>query len=672
MRSLNESVLNFFDDFFESEKHRLPNLIPVGIGIGICLYFSLNNEPNFYFNISAFILLIIIWIISKIYVTKNGSISIGYVFSTIFLTISLGFFVSQIRTIYVNTYMLSKDIKKPISFLAKVDSCEKTEKGLKFIVSEVRGKHNDTAIELCKKINRLHLTWIGSKAREYHQDYLPGSDVLFRATLSAINPQAFPGAYDFKKQLYFKRISARGFINKLPKVVKENDSPSINLYIEQLRHKINKIIERNLPVDTAAVAKAFTTGNTAGVSKKLRSNFVNSGIAHLLAISGLHMGIIGMCIFWLSRIILCCIPRISMFYDIKKISAVMSWIITLFYLCISGRSVSSIRAFVMHTIIAIAILMDRTAFTMRSVAVAATGIMLVTPEAILFPSFQMSFGAVMAIVAFYEGSWRPPKSLRWLSEIALTTIVASIPTSIITAFVFNQLTLNSVLSNIIAIPLTMFCVMPVAIIALFAMPFGLEKMPLLLMGFGIDLLIKLAEGMSKLPGSFFVMPTPTPLVMGCILFPGLLFMLIKHRIRFLGLICSLSGIVYYFYQPMPDVFIAPYGKTIGIKTDDVVCFSNLSYFRSITENWAKSVGFERREKFNSKACKKYISKIDDDTYIANIKDKKIAITSDDEYEKDNNIYHIFHLDEEKNKCAELLYLDSGEKISNEKIRRPWS
>ncbi len=674
MRLLNESVLKFIEDFFESEKHRLTNLIPVGIGIGICLYFSLNNEPSFYFNISVFIFLLTTWIITKFLLIKNENtlIMLVYVLFSAFLTISIGFLLAQIRTMRMDTYMISKNIEKPISFVATVESCEKTDKGLRFIVSGPKRKYNDSANELCKQINGLHLIWIGSKARKNQQAYVPGSEVLFRAILSPIYSQSFPGAYDFKKQQYFKGISARGFVIKPPKVIKEHSSFSVNVYIQKLRHKINKVIEGYLSKDTAAVAEALTTGNTTGISKKIRSNFANSGIAHILAISGLHMGIIGFFIFWLARIVLCCFLRISMFYDVKKIAAVISWLVTLFYLYISGCSVPSIRAFIMHTLIISAILLDRTAFTMRSVAIAATGIMFFTPEVILFPSFQMSFGAVIAIVAFYECNWKPPKFLRGLSEIILTTTIASIPTSIISVFVFNQLTLNSILANIISIPLMSFFIMPTAVIALFLMIFGLAKIPLLLMGLEVDLLMKIAEKTSKLPGSFFVMHTPTHFVIGCIIFPGLLFMLIKHRIRFLGLICSFFGVFYYFCQSIPDVFITPHGKVIGIKTDNAVCFSNLSYFRSMTASWAKSAGFEKRENFNSKACRKYISRIDANTYVTNIKNKKVVITSDDEYEKSIDDFAVFHLNKEKNKRAKLLYLDSGEMLSTEKIHRPWS
>jgi competence protein ComEC len=280
--------------------------------------------------------------------------------------------------------MLSEKQEWPIYFVATVESCEKTENGLKFIVSEASRKYNDEANALCKKFNKLNLMWRGKKAQCSSIEYTPGSRVLFRSLLYPIYLQAFPGAYDFRKQQYFKGISARGFILKPPKIIEKADLSSFKIFIEQIRQKIDRKIEEYLSKDTASVLKALTTGNTAGISKETRSHFVNSGTAHLLSISGLHIGIIGFFIFWLFRIIFCCFFRVSMYYDTKKIAAVMSWVVTLIYLYISGCSVPSCRAFIMHTLIIVAILLNRMPLTMRSVAIAATAIMLCTPEVVLY------------------------------------------------------------------------------------------------------------------------------------------------------------------------------------------------------------------------------------------------------------------------------------------------
>ncbi|GHU16954.1 hypothetical protein FACS189472_03150 [Alphaproteobacteria bacterium] len=664
MSIMYEKFLSFVENFYESEKHRLLNFFPVGIGVGICWYFLLDKEPDFRLNITVFSIIFIAFILC-LFLRKYRNVLL------IPLTIAAGFLLSQMRTNYVDTFMLSEPPERPISFVATIESCEKTENGLKFIVSDAKRKYDDEANELCRKFNKLNLTWRGKKAKETQNDYDPGSRVLFRVILSPTYPQSFPGAYDFRKQQYFKGISARGFIIKPPKTLEKSKPSSFGLYMEQLRHQINKKIEEHLGKDTAAVAEALTTGNTAGISKEIRSHFANSGIAHILAISGLHVGIIGFFVFWLFRIILCCFSRISMFYNVKKIAAVISWIITLFYLSISGCSVPSLRAFIMHTLIITAILLNRTPLTMRSVAIAATIIMVCTPEVILFPSFQMSFGAVIAIVAFYECDWQLPRFLSGLTSVIATTIVASIPTSIFSVFVFNQLTLNSILANIISIPLMSFCIMPVLVVALFLMIFNIAEPILKLAGYGIDILIMVADEICKLPGSFFVMHTPSNAVITTLVVSMLFLTLIHHRIRLLGLVGFVLGICGYFYQAIPDIFVSVDGKAIGIRTEDGVFFNDLRPFRSVTQSWTKSVGFEKRKKYNSKKCSKYISCLDDNTYVANIADKRIVVTSDDDYEKDAKDFLVFHVGDEENEVAEVVYLPSKERKSTASIKRPW-
>ncbi|MDR3179793.1 MAG: ComEC family competence protein [Holosporaceae bacterium] len=655
-----EKFLDFTKNFYESERRRLLNFVPVGMGVGICWYFVLDNEPSFELNLTIFLIILGICILLR----KNILL--------IFLTISFGFLLAQIRTNHVNTFMLSEKQEKPISFVATVESCEKAENGLKFIVSEAKRKYDDEANELCKKFNKLSLTWRGPKANDNAIEYTPGSRVLFRIILCPIYPRSFPGAYDFRKQQYFKGISARGFIIKPPKIMEKANLSSCKIFIEQVRQKINREIERHLEKNTAAVVEALTTGNTAGVSKEIRAHFVNSGIAHLLAISGLHMGIIGFFIFWLFRVILCCFSRISMYHNVKKISAVISWAITLFYLCISGCSVPSCRAFIMHTLIIIAVLVNRTPLTMRSVAIAATVIMICTPEVVLFPSFQMSFGAVIAIVAFYECDWEMPSFLKSATLVLVTTVVASIPTSIFSIFMFNQLTLNSIVANVISIPLMSFLLMPLVAISLFAMVFGIAEPFVVLLGLGVDLLIAIADQISRLPGSFFVMPMPSNAVMAVLVASMLFLALIHHKIRLLGIAGFVCGIGGYFHQSLPDVFVSVDGKSIGIRTKDAVCFNNLTYFRSIGESWAKSVGFEKRERYDSENCKKCVSRWDNDTYVARVADKNIIITHDKNYQKTPDDFVVLRINDRKNKFAKLIYLPSKKVISSESVVRPWT
>lgn len=651
-----ETIQSFLDNFFEAEKHRLLNFVPVAIGIGICLYFRWDSEPSLWVGIAAVVLSLVLFLCYifilktkyEAFLCENSQHTYHkYLFNCIFLGfffISLGFFVSQVRTRSVNTFMLSESTKNPITFVATIDSCERTERGLKFLVSNLGRKYDDAENAICQKLNKVHLSWMGEKARnlsnskQFVDYYAPGSRVLFKAVLSPIGAQAFPGAYDFRKQQYFKGISARGFVVKPPKFLFECPKSTINMHLEQIRHKINATIDTQLKnnEDVAAVAKALTTGSTSGVTKSIREQFSNSGIAHILAISGLHIGIIAFFVFLIFRLLLCCIPLLPRFLDSKKCAAIISWGVVFFYLQISGCSVSSVRAFIMHSVVVLAILLNRTAFTMRSVALAATIVMLSMPEVIMFPSFQMSFGAVIAIISYVESSRGVPKilNIKWLWEIIITTVIASVPTAIISVSVFNQLTLNSVFANIICIPLMTFFVMPLLIFGMFLMLFDISGAVIAVAGKGIELLIKIAELAAQLPGSHFVMHTPTEAIFGIFVVSFLIITLIKHNVRRIGFLGMLSGCVMYAIQPLADVFVAPMAKAVGIRVPDgVTCFSHKGYFRSMDESWSKSVGAEKRENFQSKACSKWIKKAaDEGRWEANIQGRKVVI-----FENENEI-----------------------------------
>jgi competence protein ComEC len=235
-------------------------------------------------------------------------------------------------------------------------------------------------------------------------------------------------------------------------------------------------------------------------------------------------------------------------------------------------------------------------------------------------------------------------------------------------YTFNQLTLNSILANIISIPLMSFLIMPLAVVSLLLMPFNVTK-PIICFGYGVQLLMKISELAAQLPGSYFVMPTPTSANMAIFIFSGLILTLIQHRIRFLGVIGSTIGCVYYYLSPTPDIFISPKSKAIGIKTADAICFNHLGYFRSMTSSWAKSLGFEKRERFDSKSCQKHITKIHDNTYNVNVKGQNFVIT-DDKNHSSSSPSAIF-LDKNNN-FAQIIYFQPRKCISNEQKLRPWS
>jgi competence protein ComEC len=624
------TIRKFLRDFYKHEGMRLLNFVPVILGTGICCFFNLDNPPPLAFSVSICLFLF--------------AFARHFKFLYVFLIFSFGFMLAQIRTDYVNTPMLEKKIAKPLGFFATIDSCNRTEYGFSFIVKDSNLKF---------KTDKIMLTWRGEKAKNFSEDFMPGDRASFFAQLSPLSEQQFPEAYNFKRQQYFNRISARGFLLSPPKKVDYlYRETTISLLIDKLRHSINKIVDANLEYDNAAIAKALITGTKSSIGKDLRENFVRSGTAHVLAISGLHMGIIGFFIFFVIRMLLCLSTYLSMFYDIKKIAAKISLIGAFGFFLISGCSVSAMRALIMHALVILGVIFDREALSMRSIAVAATIIMLISPEAIMFPSFQLSFSAVIAIVSFYEKFWDFPPRFKMLFNIIATTVVATLATSVFSVFVFNQLTLNSIPANIFVIPLMSFFIMPMVIVSLLGMLVSIT-FPLKILSFGIFILIKSVEFFSTFSGSLFVMHSPKPLVMTILIFSMLILTLIHHKIRWLGLFGVIVGVLMYHFQEIPRIIISPNAKAYGARVDrDLTCFNHCGYFRSTLSAWTKSVGCTHRENFKSKACRKFIEKLDDDSVKISAEGQEFILTKDPEFlDKFSNDF--------KNK--RVIFLDENEK-----------
>ena len=650
------TIRDFIHDFYESEKFRILNFVPVAMGAGICSYFYLDKEPDFLFSIFC------VLISSALAVNFRKKIFYAL------LIFCVGFLIAQIKTMSVNTPLLQKKFDDPIAFFATIESCNRTESGLSFIVKDANCPF---------KSDKIFLSWKGEKAKNSNEHYSPGDRISVFANLAPLNNQAFPEYYDFKKQQYFNHISARGFILSAPKKVGHSfPDGSFDLFVEKSRHKINEKIDETLSADTAAVAKAIITGTKSSIRKDLRESFSRSGTAYILAISGLHMGIIGLLIFEIARLILNCFASISMFYSVKKIAAAISLIGVIIYYFISGCSVSSLRALLMHGLIIFGILLSRRALTMRSVAIAATIILLISPEVIMFPSFQLSFSAVIAIVAFYEKCRDFVPRFQMLFNVVATTFVASLATSIFSIFVFNQLTLNSVFANIFTIPLMTFFIMPMAIISLIFLTVNIT-FPLKILAIGINGLIHLAEFSAKLPGSLFIMATPLPLALSVIVFSGLLFTLIQHRARYLGVLGIFVGCLIYYFEETPLIVISPQAKAFGVKVDDnLTCFNHCGYFKSIMGAWSKSVGCEKRENFNSKSCRKFIEKLDDSSVKVKLKNQEILLISDQNsgnlpnFSKKSDSFSIF-LDKNCDFTREIYFPSLKEK-SNKQKNRPWN
>ena len=338
---------------------------------------------------------------------------------------------------------------------------------------------------------------------------------------------AYPGSYDFAFHSWFGGIGGSGFflgpVSAAAVRVELSFATRTTILIARTRAKLAARIRAALDGEAGSLAAALIVGDRSGISEDTTEALRRSGLAHILAISGLHMALVTATLIFVIRGILALMPGLVLHYPVRKWAAAAAMVAASIYLVISGASTATQRAWIMIMVMLIAILADRRALTMRNVALAALFILAWRPGSIVSPGFQMSFAAVAALIAVYE-RWtryrrgRPYRQndnrlaavitngLKALVGLAVTSIVAGLATGLFAAYHFHRVAPLGLLANLAAMPIVSLAVMPMALAAMLLMPFGLDVYPLWLMGKAIDGVIGVAAyvmelGPAETPGS---------------------------------------------------------------------------------------------------------------------------------------------------------------------------
>jgi len=414
----------------------------------------------------------------------------------------------------------------------------------------------------------------------------PGDVVTLRARLRPPSPPTMPGGFDFARQAYFQQLGGIGFALgpvrgvEVDPALEPPQTGSLkqtwSLFWADARQRIAARIQSHLPGQSGAVAAALVTGQRSALAEDTREDMRAAGLAHLLAISGLHMGLVTGLLFFAVRAGLALMPALALRRPIKKWAAVAAGLGGLLYLCLVGFTIPAQRAFIMVSIVLLAVLLDRRAISLRLVAWAALAVLLVAPESLVSASFQMSFAAVVALVSVYEGWERSPASLElrrglagrltlYVLGIALTSLVAILATSAFAAFHFQRLAAFGLLANLVAVPLTAFVIMPAAVIGMLLMPFRLEALGFIPMGWGIDALLFIAASVAELPGALVAVP-PMPLWgLVCVSLGGLWLCLWRGPWRYWGLPLAIAGALSPALFQAPDLLVSGDGRLAALR-----------------------------------------------------------------------------------------------------------
>jgi competence protein ComEC len=352
--------------------------------------------------------------------------------------------------------------------------------------------------------------------------------------------------------------------------------------MQDLRDAIDARIHITLEGDKRVIATALLTGRRDAITTPVNDAMFISGLGHVLSISGYHMAVVAGVVFFAIRALLALFPVLATGYPIKKWSAAAALSAAAFYLLLSGCDVATQRSFFMTAVVLIAVMVDRRAVTFRTLAVAAMIVLTLQPEALVHPSFQMSFAATLGLVALVQiGMPRlfasPDHSAsakvalwggREIMTLALASMVAGLATTPYAAFHFHRVTPYGVLANLAAMPVVSVVVMPAGMLGLLAMPFGLDGVFWWLMGIGIDWMIAVTEWVAALPGAIGRMAAfgIGPLIAASI---GIVLLgLLRTPLRWSGAIVLLLATLWAVAVPQPDILISGDGHNVGVRGRD--------------------------------------------------------------------------------------------------------
>lgn len=410
----------------------------------------------------------------------------------------------------------------------------------------------------------------------------PGDRVAMRAILYPVPGQVMPGAHDLEREAYFARIGGVGYsLGPARRLATAGGAAGGGWReaLRRLRTQMSQRIVAVLPGSTGGVASALITGKRGAISERVKEAFRQSGLQHLLAIAGLHLGLVGGFVFFTVRALLALVPFVALRWPIKKIAAGAALMVLLCYLLLSGGAIPTERAFVMNGLVFAAVLIDRLRISMRICALAAAIVLAIEPESLVGVSFQMSFAAVVALIAVYE-TWgrrlalllhRPSplgRALGYAGAVVVTTVVVTVGTDPFSIYHFHRIAFYSPLANVVAVPLSAVWTLPWGVVSCLLMPFGLERFGLVPMGWGIDATIFVAQAVSALPGNVWATPRLPAAGLALVASGGLWLCLWRQPWRRWGVLAIAVGVAGAALTRPPDIVLADLGRFLAVRAPD--------------------------------------------------------------------------------------------------------
>jgi competence protein ComEC len=422
-----------------------------------------------------------------------------------------------------------------------------------------------------------------------------GDTVRVRAVLRPPAGPAYPGGWDLQREAFFSGLAGAGRALGPVQVVERAPPHGVAGWLQGLRDGIAARVMAALPAQDGGIAATLLTGAASAIPPADRAAFRDSGLAHLLAVAGLHIGIVMALALGVTRWGLALSERAALFWPCKQIAAGAALAAGGGYLLLTGAHVPILRSFAMAALVTLGIALGRQAISLRGLALAATVILLVAPQEVVGVSFQMSFAAVLALIAGYEalrpglarlqGDGWARRTVRHGVALVLTSLLAGVASAPFGAYHFGHVQLYFILANLVAVPLTALWVMPAGLAALALMPLGLEWLALIPMGWGIDAILWVARAVSALPAATVGVPH-LPGWGLALLSLGMAWLgLWRTRLRLAGLVAIVAGLAAGVVSPPADILVSDDARLIGL--DGILLQTRPGFAPFVREAWQK-------------------------------------------------------------------------------------
>ncbi len=572
------------------EWRMLAALLCFSIGIGV--YFALSFEPPLSVIISLATLStgLVLTFKKSTPILRNVLIAI--------MLILLGLTLAQIRSQIIAAPILDREFASGLS--GTVVSLEKRAAGHTVLtLQNVVLTRANISIPSNLGLRLTVRTQIAANLQ-------PGEGVRTFARLGPPSGPVMPGAFDFARLSWFRGIGGIG-IALAPVERSGQANKTFMTRVQHVRDTVANKAQNAIEGEAGALAGALLAGSRGRLSEKFQDQMRDAGLAHVLAISGLHLGLMTTVIFFCVQKILSLFPALVGRYPARKPAAIIALLGALGYLALSGFSLPTQRAFVMVSIGIIAVLADRKVLSLRSVILAAFAVLITQPESLMTVGFQMSFAAVAALIVIYErfgnrlislmrqrrGLW--PRIGTFIIGSMVTTLIAEIAIAPFAIYHFNTVALYGIAANMIVIPLMSFWIMPAALVMLILMPFGLEHMAAPLLEPALNIVIYVARDISAVPGATLHLPRIPDIGMAVLLLGLLCAVIVRGRVAALPTFIGLTALMIVWRSDiLPHIVIDEGGRlfTVNEQIDDndQLLFNQKYYGKYAQEKWRAIYG----------------------------------------------------------------------------------